>query len=468
MVDRVFVMRWIWKSAVVAAALALAATVGIREFRPSLFSEKTEAHQDGAHDAKSGGHDHGKEHAHEAARKSEEAAGKSDDGHDHGEEHAHEKVAKAEEPAGKSKDGHGHGAAQGHDEDQEGVIKLTASQLLAAGIETAVVVSGALVKEIAVPGRVSLNLEGQAKVVPKVSGTVNAVKKRLGESVTKGEVLATLESREMADAKAEYLEAWRAENLARTIYQREARLWKQKVTAEQEYLNAEAAYESAKIKLELAGQKLQTFGLADEDVKKLPKTKDDPSFRTYDIRSPISGQVTALELVLGQAVGTDKEIFTIADLSTVWVELAIQPADLAFAAVGQEVRIESNSRTATGKIVILSPVIDPDSRSAKAIAEIDNTKREWRLGDFVKAQLISGRIEANLVVPKDAIQTIKSQTAAFVSEEGGFKMRPVTVGREDSTRVEIVSGLEAGETVAVKNTFTLKAELGKAEAEHEH
>jgi cobalt-zinc-cadmium efflux system membrane fusion protein len=90
------------------------------------------------------------------------------------------------------------------------------------------------------------------------------------------------------------------------------------------------------------------------------------------------------------------------------------------------------------------------------------------LGDFVNAQLISARQEVNLLVPREAIQTIKGLKAVFVSQGGGFKMRPVTTGRDDSVNVEILSGLEFGETIAVKNTFVLKAELGKAEAEHQH
>lgn len=434
-------MTWLWKSAVVGAALALAGMVGMRELGPSLSPESSEVHEHGA----GGAHDESK-HT--------------------GEERDHDKVAKAQEPAEEA--GHAHGTGEGHNEEQEGLVKLTSSQLEATGIEMSPAASGTLVKEIAVPGRISLNLENQAKVVPKVAGTVASVAKRLGEQVGKDEVLATIESREIADAKAEYLEAWRAEELAKGNYEREERLWKQKVTAEQEYLNAKNAFESAKIKLDLAHQRLHTFGLAEDAIDNLPRAKDEATFRTYEIRSPIRGQVTARDLMLGQTVDTEKEIFTIADLSTVWVELAIQPTDVAFAAVGQEVRIESGSQTAIGKIVILSPVIDPDTRSAKAIAEISNAEKQWKLGDFVSAQLISGRSEANLIVPRDAIQTVKGKKVVFVNEDGGFRMRPVTTGREDSSSVEIVSGLEFGETIATKNTFVLKAELGKAEAEHAH
>jgi cobalt-zinc-cadmium efflux system membrane fusion protein len=130
--------------------------------------------------------------------------------------------------------------------------------------------------------------------------------------------------------------------------------------------------------------------------------------------------------------------------------------------------VQSGARRASGKVVALSPAIDPDTRSAKAIAEIDNRSGEWKLGDFVSAQLIAGQQAVSLLVPREAIQTVKGAKVVFVSRGGGFKMRPVTTGREVSTNVEIISGLEFAETIATKGTFVLKAELGKAEAEHEH
>lgn len=376
-------------------------------------------------------------------------------------EHAH---AEGEKEDHKEGDGHAHGG----EENSEGLIKLTAAQIKTNGIDMAPVMSGKLVKEIAVPGRIAINANAQAKIVPKLSGTVARIEKQLGEQVKKGDLLAILESREMADAKADYLASWRAEELARSIYEREERLWNQKVTAEQDYLTAKNAHQSAKIKLDLAHQRLDTIGLSHDEIEALPKQSGENGFRFYEIRSPIAGSVTARDAVLGQMVGTDRDIFTIADVSRVWVELAIAPGDLSFAREGQDVRVEAGPQKGVAKIVALSPLIDPETRSAKAIAEIDNAGNVWRLGDYVNARLMSGEQEADLIVPQAAIQTVNGNKVVFVSEGGGFRARPVTTGRSDSTNVEVLSGLEFGETIATSNTFTLKAELGKAEAEHEH
>ena len=382
----------------------------------------------------------------------------------HGHTHAPAQKGKA-----KSKDDHDHA---GHDhggvERSEGFINFSPEQMQAAGVDIAPAASGTLVKEIAVPGRIVINADQQAKIVPRLAGTVAKVNKRMGEPVKENEILAVLESRDMADAKAEFLAAWRAEELARSVFAREERLWKQKVTAEQDYLNARNAQQSAKIKLDFAHQRLHTIGLSEAEIDALPRATDEDKYRFYEIRSPIAGRVANRNLVLGQSVGTDKEVFTVADLSTVWLEIAIAPNDLGFAKEGQEVRVQSGAHGAVGKIVALSPMIDPDTRSAKAIAEIDNASGTWKIGDFAAARLIGGSQEANLIVPRDALQSIKGAKAVFVSEAGGFKMRAVRTGREDTANVEILSGLEFGEPIATKNTFILKAELGKAEAEHQH
>jgi len=376
--------------------------------------------------------------------------------------HGLEGVEKKGKTAAKDEHGHDHG------ERGEGFVKLSEMQIENAGIDISPVASGMLIKEISVPGRISINADRQAKIVPRLSGTVAKINKRMGEGVAENDVLAIIESREMADAKAEFLAAWRAEELAKSILVREERLWKQKVTAEQDYLNARNGQQAAKIKLDLTHQRLHTMGLSEEEIDGVPHITDEAKFRFYDLRSPISGRVTARNLVLGQSVGTDKDVFTVADLATVWVEMAIAPNDLPFAKEGQEVRLQSGAQTGTGKVVALSPVIDPDTRSAKAIAEVDNASGQWKLGDFVAAQLVAAQQEVDLMVPRDAIQIIKGVKAVFISQGGGFKFRPVTTGREDSLNVEILNGLEFGESIAAKNTFVLKAELGKAEAEHQH
>lgn len=426
-----------------------------------LFSAYTLKEQFFKKPAVEAGHgDHGGGgHGAEAKPAGDIAAAKDDHaGHDHG---ATKPAAKADDHAG-----HAHGSAG--DKAPEGVVVMSAAQIDKARIETAPAMGGNLAKEIIVPGRITLNGDRQARVVPKLGGTVAKVMKNVGQSVTEGEVIAIIESRDIADAKADYLSAWRVEELARTVADREDRLWKKKVTAEQEYISAQNAHQTALIKVDLAQQKLRSVGFSDKDIQALKKGKEDGDLRQYIVRAPLKGVVTARNVTLGQMLGTDREIFTIADLSTVWVEIALAPTDLPFARIGQEVGVSGGALKANGNVVVLSPVIDLDTRAAKAVVELDNADGRWRLGDFVSAELLTGKIEVGLMVPREAIQTIKGNRAVFVSHDKGFQMKPIATGREDSRNVEVLSGVEFGEAVAISNTFVLKAELGKAEAEHEH
>jgi cobalt-zinc-cadmium efflux system membrane fusion protein len=156
----------------------------------------------------------------------------------------------------------------------------------------------------------------------------------------------------------------------------------------------------------------------------------------------------------------------------VWVELAIAPTDLPKVQEGQEITISAGAHASGpvghAKIVFVSPLLDADTRNARVVASLDNATHDWRPGSYVTAEIPVGNETAKFLLPKTALQSIKGQQTVFVRRGDAFEPRAVQTGREDDDAVEILSGLTAGETVAVTNTFTLKAELGKSEAEHTH
>lgn len=412
------------------ASVAVAALLGgfaYKEFTPRSYAAE----------------EHGDAHGHE----------EGEEGHDEGAEkhdHAHEDV---------------HGGEGVHEE--EGQIALSAAQITAAGIKVAAVGPGKLAREVSVPGKIVVSADRMAQIVPKVSGIVTEAKKNLGDTVEKGEILALIESREMAESVADYLAAKRGEELARTNFNREKTLWEKKVTAEQDYLSAKNAYQEAKIRLDLTRQKLQALG-HDSDTLKAYESANADRLRFHELRSPLPGRVIARELTLGEYVDSTHSAYTVADLSVVWVETAIAPGDLPFVKEGQSANVTSSGNKAEGKLIFVSPAIDPETRSAKAIIELDNADGTWRPGEFANAAIATSAQETDLIVPKEAVQTIEGKPAVFVRTGNGFEKRDVTIGREDSRHVEIISGIAFGEPIAVSNTFTLKAELGKSEAEHAH
>ena len=383
-------------------------------------------------------------------------------------------AAEASRPAAAvpADDGHGHGAGNQAEEEgghaEEGKIAMTAEQVGAAGIQVAPVSAGVLVSRVAVPGVLSANQDRLARVTARVGGTIAEVRKGLGEQVAKGDVLVVIESREIAEAKGEYLAATRTAALAETTLGREGRLWKQRISAEQDFLQARTAAEEARIRVDLARQRLSALGLSDAEVAGLPR-QPVAALRQLEVRAPIAGQVTARAAVLGAAVGGDAELFTVANLSTLWVEMAIPPRDLPMARQGQGVTVSGEGDAkGEGRIVFLSPLLDPETRSARAVAELGNADGTWRPGAFVTAHLATAEQAVDALVPRDAVQELEGEKVVFVRTPDGFEKREVALGREDASGFEAIFGLDAGTEIAVANTFALKAELGKSEASHAH
>ncbi|MCR0983104.1 efflux RND transporter periplasmic adaptor subunit [Roseomonas populi] len=376
-------------------------------------------------------------------------------------------AARAAAPATAPKgDGHGHAEGEGHGE--EGHIAMTAEGIEAAGIRVAPVQSGTLVTRAAVPGVLSASQDRQARVTARLGGIVAEVRTALGQEVGKGDVLAVLESREVADAKGEFLAATRSAALAETTLARETRLWRQRISAEQEFLQARTAAEEARIKVDLGRARLAALGLSDAEIAALAR-QPAATLRRLELRAPIAGRITARNAVLGASVAADAEVFSVADLSVLWVELAIPPRDLPMARQGQTVLVTGEGEARTeGKIVFLSPVLDPETRSARAVAEIPNLEGTWRAGGFVTAHLSTAEQRVDVLVPRDAVQEVEGKKVVFVRNEEGFELREVETGREDANGYEIIFGLDAGTEIAVANAFSLRAELSKSEAGHAH
>ncbi|TYO95016.1 cobalt-zinc-cadmium efflux system membrane fusion protein [Geothermobacter ehrlichii] len=298
--------------------------------------------------------------------------------------------------------------------------------------------------------------------VPPVPGIVREVRKKLGDRVRAGEVMAVLESRELADAKAEYLAARERLALAQANFSREERLWKKKISAEQEYLNARQALAEARINLRSAEQKLHALGLSEIYLKKLPQHPEQ-TYTRYEVRAPFDGTVIQKHISLGEALSDTSEAFVVADLSTVWADINVYQKDLARVRKGQKVVIDLGHGipTVSRTLSYVGPLVGEETRTALARAVLPNPHGDLRPGMFITARVATDSTEVPLLVPKSALQTLEGRTVVFVLDEDGFEPRPVTIGRQNGLQVEIVNGLKAGEKYASTGAFTLKAQLSK-------
>jgi cobalt-zinc-cadmium efflux system membrane fusion protein len=352
----------------------------------------------------------------------------------------------------------------------DGLIKLDDAQIDSGKFTVAEAGPGMLAKRIRVSGAIVPSGDRIARVAVRLLGTVAELRKRLGDPVQAGEVVAVIESREVADAKSEYLGARLVFDLQQTLFSRSQRLFDGKVISENDFLRARTTFEDARVKIETARQKLFALSLTAEQIEALPQQPVE-TLRRQELRAPISGRVAERRVELGSLVGREgqeSELFVIVDLAVVWADLAVPPRELANIHEGQQIAIRiGGGEPSPATIMFVSPLLDKDTRAARVVASVDNASRAWHPGTFVTAEIPTEEVKAEIVVPLMAVQAIKGGSTVFIRTADGFEARKVTVGRQDGRAVEITSGLSPGERIATSNTFVLKSDLGKAEADHD-
>lgn len=239
-------------------------------------------------------------------------------------------------------------------------------------------------------GRIVPDEDQMAKVSPRFPGVVLEANKKLGEKVTKGEVLAVIESSQ--------------------------------------------------------------------------------SMTTYEITAPLSGTIIARDVARGVAVTTENPIYTIADLSTVWVDLNVRRADLGTLEIGKEIIVTEgdSGETATATISYLSPFGSQETQTLRAIATLPNTDGKWRTGLLVNAAAVVEEREVPVAVRYDALQTFRDWDVVFMKHNELYEIAILELGLRDGDWVEVISGLEAGATYVTGNAFVVKADVLKDGASHDH
>lgn len=350
--------------------------------------------------------------------------------------------------------------AASDDQSEEGIVHLSTAEMEKMGIELLEAQPGRLNIELSVPGEIRLNADRTANIVPHLTGIVRTITKSVGDAVARGETMAIVESRELADKRSSLHASHDRLELAELNFQREERLWNKKISSEQDYLYARQELSQARIELESAKQKLLTLGFSNEYVETLPH---DPKEVITDLKvsAPFSGRVIERNITLGELIQENTVAFVIADLSTVWVDLSIYQKDLPFVREGQGVVISPGRgiADAAGIISYLSPVVAKETRTALARVVLPNPDGHFRPGLFITATLAGDELPVPLMVPKAALQNLDGETCVFIRHLDGFKAQPVTIGRTDKIHAEVASGLRPGQSYVAQGAFEIKAKI---------
>ena len=342
-------------------------------------------------------------------------------------------------------------AKEAHEE-EEGAIHLTAQQIAAAGIEIVRPAAGGA-GVLTLPATIESDPQATQVVSAAIGGRIVALNRNLGQTVGRGEVLAVIESRDVAGLRAEVEAAGARAALARSNLNREERLFQLKVSPERDVIAARTAMTEANIALRLAQQQVSAAGVGGGSLNRI------------GVVAPIGGQVTARSVVLGQTVAPDAELFRVANLGRVAINLALSPADAGRVRAGTPAEVRSGDRREQARIAFVSPVLDDATRLVPAVALLGNGGGLWRPGEPVTVAIQTSAVSHAITVPESALQTVEGKTVVFVRTKEGFRAVPVAVGARGGGQAT-VTGLSGLEAIAGEGSFTLKAELGKGEAEH--
>jgi cobalt-zinc-cadmium efflux system membrane fusion protein len=352
--------------------------------------------------------------------------------------------------------------------EEENAIHLGDDMLRDLRISTAVVQERPGARQVSVLAEVAVDQSRYAEVAPPTGGQIVRVMVELNAPVTQGTPLAQLRSTELGRARADLLSAEARRDLAQQTLERKRSLAAERIVAAREVQEAEAAFRAADAEARAAVASLRALGVQQDD------TGDDSS--VFYLRSPVGGRVIDRRAILGQYADPASALFTIADLSRVWLIAQAFERDAVNLRIGSIAHVTLAAlpgQEFDGRVSQVGRQVDAGSRTVPVRVELTNANGVLRPGMSANARLeVAGETATILVVPAAALQRVGEQWLAFVPESPQeFEMRPVGRGRDLGNDVEVVSGLKAGETVVVEGAFLLKAEAEKRRGggdEHGH
>ena len=344
--------------------------------------------------------------------------------------------------------------------EEENAIHLNEDMVRDLRISTAAVVERPGAGEVTALGEVVADQSRYAEVAPSTAGQVVRVLVETNAPVNRGTALAQLRSSDLGRARADLLSAEARRDLARQTLDRKRTLAAERIVAAREVQEAEAASRAAEAEVKAAAAAMQALGVSPDEGQSV----EDSSL--FLLRSPIAGRVLDRRAVLGQYAETSNPLFTIADLSSVWVMAQAFERDAVNITPGSVAHITLAAlpgQEFDGKVVLVGRQVDPGARTVPVRIALANPTGVLRPGMSASSRLeVKGQSRTILAVPAAALQRVGERWLAFIPQgQYEYEMRPVGRGRDLGKEVEVVSGLKAGETVVVEGAFLLKAEAEK-------
>jgi RND family efflux transporter MFP subunit len=341
-------------------------------------------------------------------------------------------------------------------------VTLTEEAVERAGIVVTPVSSGTAAAAVRIPGVVEPNAYRRVDVTPIVGGRVTRVLVQLGDRVRRGQAMAEVYSPELAEAQTEYLSFVAELDAAHQQLRRTERLVEIGAASRQELEKVRAEHTTHASHVEGARSRLVLLGMTPASIKQLSAASEITA--TTRVPGPIDGIVTERVANVGLNVDPSTKLFTVVDLSTVWVVGDLYEQDFARVRVGSPATVTTTAYpdlALTGRISYIDPQVNPETRTARVRVEVANPRAELRLGMYAEMQIRDVGGARVPLIPRTAVQNVGNRHVAYLvnpKERGRFIEREIRLGESAGDQVEVVAGLQPDDVVVAEGSFFLRAE----------
>lgn len=367
-----------------------------------------------------------------------------------------EHAAEGAEHAGEKKE-------EGHAEEAR-ELTLTTEEAERAGVKVEAIKSEALGETIQVTATIQADQDRLARVAPRIEGRITSAPAKLGGRVRAGQTLATLDSVEVGEAHATWTQAQSELRIAEADFKRAESLNAEEIIPRKDFLRARADRDKAAAALRAAADRLRLLGGAQAASGK--------GVAGFAVTAPFAGTVIEKHVTLGELASPSEPMFTIADLSRVWIQAALPEAALAKVRLGANAKVTVPAypgETFTGVVGHIGAMLDKDTRTIAARIEVPNADGRLKPEMFATAIIeAAGDKQEVIALPDAAIVLLEGQPTIFVFEQGAYEARQVEPGERVGGRTVLKSGVKAGDQVVTAGAYALKARKLKSQLGHGH
>ncbi len=366
---------------------------------------------------------------------------------------------------GSAKDEHA-GEKKGEEGHTEGAkeLTLTSEEAERAGVKVEAIKSEALGETIQVTATVRPDQDRLARVAPRIEGRITSAPAKLGDRVRAGQTLATLDSVDVAEAHATWTQAQAELRIAEADFKRAESLNAEEIIPRKDFLRAQADRDKATATVRNAADRLRLLGGA--------QGASSSGVAGFAVTAPFAGTVIEKKVTLGELGSPSEPMFTIADLSRVWIQADLPEAALAKVRIGANAKVTVPAypgETFSGRVGHIGAMLDKDTRTIAARIEVANADGRLKPEMFVTATIEAGGDKRNVIsLPDAAIVLLEGQPTVFVFEQGAYEARQVEPGERVGGRTVLKSGVKAGEQVVTAGAYALKARKLKSQLGHGH